>query len=365
MISTLARPFAGEIHWPILLPLSALFCLAPAKASAQQLPGLTVHWEAPARCPQQSEVTERVRKLSGSPTSAQGALQADGTITQTDDGRFHLKLILRSGELIGQRSIDSRSCADLTRAAAVAIALLLHSDESLGEAAPSTDHATSGAHEGTESPNDAQAPEKDRAEPALIPSVSPPKQSPPPAPERKPVSAATEGLPAHVRLMAPLAALSIGPLPRPAWGISLALGASYGRWSVWFQGAEWQAQTVPSTDFPGYGGNVKRATASFKACGASRFSVFEVAPCVGVSFEHARAAGVGSNVAPESQQINWWAPGAGAQARGYFSRWFAMTLSVDGIIETSRPRFSISGVGLVRQVAPVAATVMLGPEWIL
>src|SRR5450432_2379999 len=182
MTSTLARPFgSGGIRRAILLMLIALSWLAPRKALAQRVAGLTIQWEAPARCPQQSDVSERVRKLSGSPTSVQGALQADGTITQADDGRFHLRLLLRSGGLVGERNIDSRSCADLTRAAAVAIALLLHSDEPLSEGVLGGEHPPDGAREGAESASGPEVPTGDHQHPEKpLPSELP---KPPPRPE--------------------------------------------------------------------------------------------------------------------------------------------------------------------------------------
>jgi hypothetical protein len=369
MRSTLARHFPSySLRWAVALILIALSWLAPRKALAQRVAGLTIRWEAPARCPQQRDVSEGVRKLSGSPTSVQGELQADGTITQADDGRFHLRLLLRSGGLVGERNIDSRSCADLSRAAAVAIALLLHSDEPLSQEVLGGEHSADGAHEGAERVSGPAVPADDRPQPENKPTASePPKQT-------QELDAASEHGDAttqpsnhreHVRLRAPIAALSVGPLPRPDWGLSFAVGASYVNWRFWLEGTDWLQQTVPSKDFPGYSANVKRRTASLKACRASRFSVFEVAPCLVVSLEHVSAAGAGPNVAPQSQQVNWIGAGVGVQGRVYLASWLSLALSFDGTIEASRARLSIGGVGLVDQVAPAAFTTMVGPEWIL
>ena len=366
MTSTLARPLgAGGVRRPVLLMLLALAWLAPRKALAQQVPGLTVRWDAPARCPQQGEVSERVRRLSGSPTSVQGALQADGTITQADDGRFHLKLLLRSGGLVGERNIDSRSCADLTRAAAVAIALLLHSDEPLSKGMLGDEHALDGAHEGSEPAGGPAVPADDRPQPENKPGPNELPKRPEPPHERREATTESSNHREHVRLRAPLAALSVGPLPRPDWGVSLAVGASYVNWRFWLEGIEWLKQEVPSKDFPGYSASVKRASASLRGCRASRFSMFELAPCLVVSLEHVTASGTGENVAPQSQHVNWLSAGVGAQGRVYLANWFSLTLSVDAIIEASRPRLSIGGVGLVDQIAPAAFTAMVGPEWIL
>ena len=365
MTPTLVRPLgSGEIRLAILLTLSALSWLTPTTALAQQVAGLTIHWEAPARCPQQSEVTERVRKLSGSPASMQGALQADGAITQADDGRFHLRLLLRSAGLVGERNIDSRSCADLTRAAAVAIALLLHSDEPLSEGMLGDEQPAAGSHESTEPASGPEVPPADHPPPEKPPLRELPKETLRPEPARPAVPEPARHR-VHARLRAPLAALSVGPFPHPDWGVSFGVGVSYENWRFWLEGSQWLNQGVPSKEFPGYSAHVKRATASLWGCPASRFSVFEIAPCLVVSLEHMTAAGAGQNVAAESQHVNWMAAGVGAQGRVYLASWFSLALSVDGIIEASRPRLSIGGVGLVDQVAPGAFTATLGPEWIL
>ena len=65
--------------------------------------------------------------------------------------------------------------------------------------------------------------------------------------------------------------------------------------------------------------SVKRLTASLKGCRALRYSVLELAPCVVLSIEHLTASGLGQNVAPESQQVNWMGAGVGAQARVYLA----------------------------------------------
>ena len=309
-----------------------------------------------------------MRKLSGSTNAVQGALQAEGTISQEEDGRFHLKLLLRSGELVSERNIDSRSCADLTRAAAVAIALLLHPDEPLSEGGSGGEHSGDGAHDGTDSsaPPTGSAGDHQNADGKPTPSEPPQRPQelePPPARPDPPPKPTPHG--EYFRLRAPLAALSVGPLPRPQWGLSLAAGASFANWRLWLEGSQWRQQDVPAADFPGYSAKVSRATLGLRGCHASRFSAFEIAPCVVVALEHLTATGTGANVAPQSQHVNWLSAGVGAQARVYFASWLSLTLSADGIIETSRPRLSIAGVGPVNQLAPAAFAVMLGPEWIL
>src|SRR3954471_13879828 len=105
--------------------------LASRIALGQPTPALTLRWSAPAGCPQQAQVSDRIRKLTGSTSATAPVLQAEGTITQTDSAHFHLKLVTRSGNLVGERNLDASSCQNLSGAAAVSIALLLRSGEPL------------------------------------------------------------------------------------------------------------------------------------------------------------------------------------------------------------------------------------------
>ncbi|MEP7050938.1 MAG: hypothetical protein ABJB12_11310 [Pseudomonadota bacterium] len=363
MRSTLARHFRScGAHPVIALLLIAASEFVAGKAHSQQVSGLTLHWDAPARCPQQSDLSERVRKLAGSSSSSQGALQADGTVSRGEGGAFHLRLLLRSGGLVSERDLESRSCADLTRAAAVAIALLLRPEEPPKDETPIGERVGDGPNDSADAASPAVADaEPERTPPASeVPAPGPeqPGEPPPEPPIKK-----THG--SDVRVRAPLAALSIGPLPTPDWGMSVAAGVSYASWRLWLEGSEWLRRDVPATAFPGYGARVSHATLSLRGCRSSRFGAFELSPCLVVGLEHVTATGTGTYVTPEAQHINWISAGGGLQGRVYLTHWFDLTLSVDGIIETSRPRLSIAGIGLVDQVGPAGFAATLGPEWIL
>src|ERR1041384_6560751 len=93
-----------------LFGLSNGFLVAPALAEPAS--GLTLHWQAPAGCPQQAEVRERIRALVGT-TRAASSLQAEGTITQINSNHFHLKLVTRAGGLVGGRNLAPTSGENL------------------------------------------------------------------------------------------------------------------------------------------------------------------------------------------------------------------------------------------------------------
>jgi hypothetical protein len=163
----------------------------------------------------------------------------------------------------------------------------------------------------------------------------------------------------------PLATLSIGPLPKPSWGLGLAGGASFESWRFLLGGTVWRRQDLAAEDSSGYGAEVDRMTGTLKACRAIRHSALEVAPCLVLSLEHISARGTGADITPRSEGATWLAVGAGAQGRLYLASWFSVLVGVDAQIQTARPTISIAGVGQVKQLGAAALTVTLGPEWIL
>ncbi|HEY0468387.1 MAG TPA: hypothetical protein VGC79_29520, partial [Polyangiaceae bacterium] len=339
-------------------------------ALGQPAAALTLRWEAPAGCPQQAEVRERIRKLTGSMNSAGTALRAEGTITQTDSTHFHLQLVMRSGGLVGQRKLDATSCENLSGAAAVSLALLMRSAEPLSEgdlagqqpvgtAQTATAQTAGAARTRPSAPAAAAAqpaeegPERDTSESNARAQDA----------ETRPIGTTERNWRTLAQL--PLAAISFGPLPKPSWGVGFAGGVSFENWRFLLGGSAWLRQDVPAETFPGYGAEVERLTGTFKACRALRRAAFEVAPCLVLSLEHVSARGTGAGVTARSEQATWLSLGAGAQGRLYLASWLSLLIGVDAQIETARPVISIAGVGDLAQLGPAAFTATIGPEWIL
>lgn len=349
--------------------------LAPTTSLAQTPLGPTIRWQAPASCPQQRELEAKVRKLSGPAASAKSSLEVDGTITRLETGSFHLKLVMRSGALSGERNIDSKSCADLTGAAAVTLALLLRSEEPLAEAdlggtADSGANANSDAGNSTtqpSTPNTSNAPDAPNTANTPDTSSTPhASHSPDVTPEPvAPDDSTTKHRPWRFVLGAPFAALSLGPLERPSWGAGLSVGVTSGGFSVTLGASQWLRQDQPAHDFPGYGARANRRTLALHACGGLRFSAFELAPCVALSVESLSMTGTGPYVAPHSDRVTWFSAGLGVRTRVYVAPWFSLAAAIDGQLEASRPRLTIGGIGAIDQLAPAAVTVTFGPEWFL
>ena len=361
---------------------SGFSLLVATKAHAQP-PSLDLRWRAPAGCPQQRDVRERIEKLAGTKKVDEAKFSAAGTVTQSDDARYHLKLVVRAGGLVGERNIESKSCEQLAGAAAVALGLLLQSGKSLssdsfGDSATNTvsHDGTNGARSGDAASVTANAsPDPNRAPSAGTQTDATPR---PPTSERAEAgsaeaAAAGAGSSRRVRLQVPMVALGVGPLPLPSFGLALGAGVSVHDWSFLAQVTKWSQQHLTVPGFPAFGADVDRVTVNVGACRAFRRDVFEVAPCLVMSVEHLSATSNGDRIVPRAAGVTWLAPGLGGEARVYFAEWFALGVAATGQVETSRPQISIAGtgagtgagVGEVGRVAPAAVTVLVGSEWIL
>ncbi|HYP98868.1 MAG TPA: hypothetical protein VER96_09345 [Polyangiaceae bacterium] len=382
--------------------------LLATTALGQAASGLTLRWQAPAGCPQQAAVRERIRTLTGATRAAPTALQAEGTITQTDAGHFHLKLVTRSGRLVGERSLDASSCENLTGAAAVSLALLMRSAEPLSESelagtpadgtttnpatgtgsaaatstatqpakpAATSTAASSGNTEQTTNPGQTSSPSQSSNATGSATAARKPSQGestaatddasevPPSEIIERPIREPPHKR--HALAQIPLAVMSFGPLPKPSWGVAFAGGASLDNWRLLLGGTAWLRQSVPSEQSADFGADIDRLTGTFRACRALGESKFEVSPCLVLSLEHITARGTGVGVTGHSERATWLAVGAGAQGRLNLTRFLALLVGLDAQIETARPVISVEGAGTVKQLGYAAFTATVGPEWIL
>ena len=362
--------FAGTgllVGWMLL----GLLATAPAMAEAQ--PSINLRWEAPAGCPQESDVRDRIQNLLGSGRQS-SHLRAEGTIARVDK-RFRLDLVVRVRELVGTRSIESSSCEDLAGAAAVEIGLLVHSAEAAAEPIrPSTQPQTSSPGQGSE-PSRSRSSGTDSRSSQKTSDTSPPeKASNGGKSESKTEDArAAEEQPPFVEsqrawhglMQVPVVELGVGPLPQPARAIGLSLGIEYASWQLQLQGRSWQRQNVPAPGWPGYGADIDRMGATFWGCREFRASWVGFSPCLTVGMERVSAGGTGRNIAASTQHAMGMTAGTGIQGRLYLASWLRLLATVGGQVELSRPQISMKGVGSVYQFAPAALSVAFGLEWIL
>lgn len=330
---------------PLAFGAAGALSLVCAATSALGQPSLPVDlvWIAPKSCPTQPAVLDMIRSFATDRDAQDRRLSAEATVLPNGDG-YRLKLVIRSGDLVGERVIDSQSCRDLAGATAVAIGLLLQSSEPLRE----TD--LSGSTE-----------------------IATPEPPPPPAtPARATSEARTDDeQPAadtrsSVRWLAqiPRVVLELGWLPDPSIGTGLALGVRGEKWQVLATVQMWAPQTIraPNRDEPG--AQLSRQSVELWTCRGQSALGLELSPCVNVTLDRLSGDGFGSDLRARSARVFWAAAGVGGIARWFALDWMALTLGASGRVALARPRIVIDGLGTVYQIAPAAFTASLGSEWI-
>jgi hypothetical protein len=328
----------------------ALACLASALTTpavmAQELAGPELSWEAPVGCPQLAEVRARIDAIAGSTVKRETRLQAQARVTK-EDGRFHLKLVVREGELSGERNITSDSCGDLAGATAVALGLMLRS------ATPLSESALSGADAPDAASKTEPAEPAPRAAQKSTEAAVEPKNPAPSTPH-----------PWRALVRAPVLVADFGPLPDPNVGFALGAGARYEEWRFLLTGQVWLNQTVHGgADLPDYGARVRRQTATLTLGRAFRLGRFELAPCLALALERITARGSGDGVVVSDAQTLWLAGGAVFQGSLAMSKTLALFADVGARVEMSRPVIAIEGLGDVRQLRPIGLTSAVGLEW--
>lgn len=335
-------------------------------ATAQSAAPIELKWNALESCPKADTVLARVHKIAGSSRATPNILRAEATITQPSERRFSLRLEIHYGSLTAVRTIDGKSCKDLAGAAAVALALLLSSEEPLNEGDLAGTSATTGSTAGSNQAGD---------DPVSAPKPAPPAPPiPPPPPSPEPDSAAGPPRRWNLLLVAPLAALSFGPMPQLSRGIGLAAGFSYDGWRFLAEGKSWASQRETISNLgEEYGIEFGRYTVGARGCRSVFGARFEVAPCMLMSLHHVSVRGSGRNLVSGSDAATWAAVGIGVQARVLITPWLGLVASVDGELQLSRPEVSMmlpaqgsefTAVIGVRRLEPVAATLAIGPQWI-
>jgi hypothetical protein len=191
-----------------VLGLAAACAFAPdarGQAATPAEPGILLVWTAPEECPKQPAVVAEVARHAPEAAAGVPGFSARGSVTRAD-GTYRLELETLYGERRGSRHMQDASCTELTRAAAVVIALAIR-PEAMDAAEP------------------APAPKPAPAQPE--PAAPPPPalvSSPPSAPPAKDAPRSSRGL--DVELWAGAAfAGELGTLPGFAPGVTVGIEA--------------------------------------------------------------------------------------------------------------------------------------------
>jgi hypothetical protein len=231
-----------------------------ARAQAAASSAFDLDWRAPVGCPSADHVRAEITRLIGPDAHPQGVTHVSGEITAQDGGAFLVTLALEQAGHTGERTLTAASCAEVSRAAALLIALAIE---------------PGAVQENSEPP------------PPPPPPAPPP---PPPAPLPPPPTPAARRSQHVVIALGPAAEVQL--LPTLGAGIQASLGLALGRLSLEAYGTQFlnQQHDAPSSNT---GGTFSLRTFGARAC-------FELAPgdlsfagCGALADNHLSATGYG------------------------------------------------------------------------
>jgi hypothetical protein len=345
---------------------AVLGCVDGARAAEP----LALTWKAPPECPQRAAVQARIDALVPAAAGSKERLEADGTIVRAD-GRFRLTLVMRIGELRGERQIESDSCKDLAGAAAVALGLMLQSADPSRE----TSETSSAPSSETTAPAASQNEAKNTGGTAPTPARPSPSSS-----DAAADAAAEEEARARdeeqrardrarergwaVLLHGPLLAFELGQQPNPSFGGALGGGVRLSDWRFSLDFQIGPTQSLAVSGEPRLEADVSRLALEAWICRAWRAEPFEVSPCLTAAWERVSAEGTGNGVDSRISHASFVSGGAGVFGHLFVSDFFAVMLGLGGRIEGARPHVLVESVGEVGQLGAAAFWAKAGPEWI-
>lgn len=343
------RVFIGAA-WALVIASATMQCFAI------QDPLVDLTWEAPANCPQQSEVQEQIQSLvSGlEPAQWRTSIRARGAIEFTGE-QFELILLIQQGRLTGKRVIASDDCRSLGKAAAVVIGLLMRKEQKLGRQLSAGE-----MNDGGELSVRASEPSSDVAQAGASDARS----------SSLPTHDATYGTQWHPLVVAPKLTMDFGTLPKPGVGVGLGVGLMVRSWRVLVSGEFWPSQTKPLPQ--GFGqlseATFRRKSAELVGCRGWSWHPFELAPCIQLAFDHVTAQAAGDRVTPMFQAVNLVSVGGGVSGFWLLGQRASLFVMATGRVATRRPTFVVRGPPFepdaIHTIPPAALVTSIGCMWI-
>ncbi|HEX6277783.1 MAG TPA: hypothetical protein VFZ53_32295 [Polyangiaceae bacterium] len=335
-----------------------LVALAAAPLSAAEpieRGALRLDWSAPGGCPNRVEIVERIEALLGVPVAAlePEPIVARGTVRRLEALRFELELETHQRAQRFVRSMQAPSCAELSDAGALVLALAidptLAERQARGETAPGTSALAGAAPSPPEAAQKAEAPKPPvRTLDTTDPEDEPPPPLPPPPPP--PPWSARAGVTVDVGTVSDV---SLGPRG------SVEFGFETTRFEL---GILWlpPARTFVASETE-RGGYIDLIAAQAAACLLPFRGEVEMEGCFGL--EVGRLHGAGFGVATETEgSALWLAGGLAVAARIRATDGLSVVASAGLLYSPQSTEFTLENVGLVHEVPPMVGRFGLAIE---
>jgi hypothetical protein len=163
-------------------------------------------------------------------------------------------------------------------------------------------------------------------------------------------------------LVHPLATLDVGPLPRPAGTFGLGLGWRSDDFRVLLVGRRTVEQSIASNAQPDAKADVRRMTLELWACRSWRRGIVEGGPCLLLAGERTAASASGLGTTSADASVISFGLGPGVAGEVHVTRWFALAAHANLLLETSRPRLLLGGLGEVGKLGPASLSLGIGVE---
>jgi hypothetical protein len=293
---------------------------AAAQTSAAEPAAVVLHWSAPAECPTGDQVLDDARTLAVHRDAAapRSPVAVDAVVDRLAEGRWSLTLSIGAA----QQRLEASSCAQLARAGALFVALIM--DPSRGD------------------------PPRDAPGEAAADAGPPPPSAPAPnAAATRPAQAVdARAGPREVSVLAAAGMeVDVGTLPRAELLGALEVGIRYRRMEVSLRGTAGPAQD--KTLLGAAGARLRPISATLTPCYAPLVTgVLRLGPCARgeVGWMHAEGLGVAQ---PRVTDAAWLSLG------GELAAWLALGAYVEArlgagvLVPAVRPNFQLTGVGNV------------------
>jgi hypothetical protein len=302
---------------------------------------LTLDWDAPAACPSKGEMLARIAQLVGANTAASEPLRARAAVTRDDAGGFRGSVDLSAASQTSTRRVDGASCAAVSDALALIVALSINPDAAPLPPAPEPARAAP------------SAPEPARAAPS----------PPPPSSESAASSAAVPPSREAHRPWALGASALIDPstLGTTAFGIEAIAGWRPPPLALEIAADYLASERVTLAARPNEGAAFSLVHVGARGCYEARASRFGLGPCAGAGMDWIAGDGFGSQ-SPSNATGRMIVLSLSARAVAHIAPWIALRIALEGLAPLVRPQFEIDYAGTVVHVPSILVRASAGAE---
>jgi len=325
---------------PVLL---GACCLSVRALATAPPPPVVLAWQGPDDCQQAPRLLAAVERVLGGQRAA-ASLVARVSVAKAGR-RWHLVLGMDLAGNTAVRELDAESCAVVTDAAAVILALAIDELGHPADAGPPMDAS------------DASIPTVDAQVAPHVPAPPSTTDLPPVADTTDAGAAASSSLPL---VLFATAASDTGALPRTAFGVGGGLGFIASPLRVEATLAFWPAVSA-EVGAASRGGSFTMLVGELRGCALAEPGLLSLGACAGPGFTSMRAEAFGVTT-PISTGAAWASLVADGVALARLSRRFSLRASAGVAVPFARPPFEIEGVGVVHRPSAVALDLGAGVE---